>query len=86
MSTSECIPWVPVLFDDRPIFDNLGNPGETCPVCGRFIEEADIDVIIVLEFLELWRGVVCDENKVDLTLGVRWAIFVIEMSPKEIKN
>lgn len=70
--TSECIPRVPVLLYDRPILDNLGKPRETCPVCGRFIIETDIDVVIVLELQEFWRGMVCDENKVDLTLGVGW--------------
>lgn len=67
--TSECIPWAPVLLYDRPVLDNLGKPGETCPVRGRFIKEADVDVIVVLEFLKLRRGIVCDECKVDLTLG-----------------
>lgn len=67
---SGCIPWIPVLLYDSPILDDLGNPGETCPVCGRFIKEADIDVVIVLELPEFGRGIVRDENKVDLTLGV----------------
>jgi hypothetical protein len=72
-----------VLLYDRPILDNLGKPRKACPVCGRFIIETDIDVVIVLELQEFWRGIVCDENKVYLTLGVCWAIFVIKKSPKE---
>ena len=72
-----------MLFYDRPILDDLGKPGETCPVRGRFVKEVDIDMVVVLKFQEFWRGIVCDKNKVDLTLGVCWEIFVILISPKE---
>ena len=84
--TSECIPWAPVLFYDRPILDDLGKPGEACPVRSRFIIEVDIDMIVVLKLQKFWRGIVCDKNKVDLTLGVCWVIFVIEICPKKTKS
>jgi hypothetical protein len=32
------------------------------------MEKAEVDVIIVLNFLEFGRGVVCDEDKVDLSI------------------
>ena len=75
-----------MLLYDRPILDNLGKPRETCPVCGRFIIETDIDMVIVLELQEFWRSIVCDEDKVNLTLGVSWAIFVIKMAAKSPKE
>lgn len=72
-----------MLLYDRPILDNLGKPRETGPVCGRFIIETDIDMVIVLELQEFWGSIVCDEGKVYLTLGVSWVFFVINMSPEE---
>jgi hypothetical protein len=32
------------------------------------MEKAEVDVIIVLNFLELGRPVVCDEDEVDLSI------------------
>jgi hypothetical protein len=32
------------------------------------VEEAEIDVIVILNFLEFGRAVVCEENEIDLSL------------------
>jgi hypothetical protein len=62
------IPRAPLLFDDGPVLDNSSNPRNACPMRGSHVEEAEIYVIIIPNFLELGRAVVWDENEVDLSI------------------
>jgi hypothetical protein len=57
-----------MLFDDGSILDYLGNPGITCPVRRRRIKEANIDMTIILEFLEFRGGVVREKKEVELAI------------------
>lgn len=61
-----CIPRTPILLYDLPILDHFSNPREARPIRSGRVEEADVDVTIVLKLLEFGRGVVRDEDEVDL--------------------
>jgi len=59
------IPRTPILFDDRLLLVHPSNPRNACPMHRRGMEKAEVDVVIILNFLEFGRAVVCDEDEVD---------------------
>ena len=66
-----CIPRAPILLYDIPIVDDFSNPRKARPIRSRRVEEANVDVTIVLKLLEFGRGVVRDEDEIDLGVRVR---------------
>ena len=62
------VPRIPILLYDRSILDYFGNPGITCPMRRRRIEEADIGMTIIFKFLEFRGGVVRNKKEVDLAV------------------
>jgi len=56
----------PVLFDQLLILRHFRYPTITRPVGGRGVTKADIDVVIISDFLELIGNIVCNEDKIQL--------------------
>ena len=48
----------------------LRNPRERSPIRRLLVVEADVDVCVVVELVELVRRAVCDEEEVELRLRV----------------
>lgn len=62
----EYVPRAPILLYDSPILDYSGSPRIARPACGGGIKEANIDMTIILKLHEFGRGVVGDEDEVEL--------------------
>lgn len=54
----------PMLINQIPVLSHSGSTGVGRPVCGGWVTEANIDVRIILDFLELVRHVVRKEREV----------------------
>jgi len=60
------VPRTPILLYDGPILDYSGSPRIARPTRGGSIKEANVDMTIILKLQEFGRGVVRDEDEVDL--------------------
>lgn len=52
-----------MLINQIPVLRHSGPTGVGRPICGGRVTEADINVRIILDFLELVRHVVREEHK-----------------------
>jgi hypothetical protein len=55
-----------MLINQIPILRHSGPTGVGRPICGGRVAKADINVRVILDFLELVRHVVREEHKVQL--------------------
>ena len=67
--------WAPIFLDFLLVMANLRNTREGRPIRRLLVVEADVDVCVVVELVELVRRAVCDEEEVELRLRVRWKSF-----------
>jgi hypothetical protein len=56
---------------DGPILDYSGSSRIACPTGGSSIKEANVDMTIILKLQEFGRGVVGDEDEIDLGVWIR---------------
>jgi hypothetical protein len=63
-----------VFLDQLLILSHLRNPAVACPICARVIAEADVDMIVIVNFVEFSRNVVGDEDESKLRVieGYGW--------------
>jgi hypothetical protein len=70
----EDIPRVPIFLYDRPVLYRPSGPRNARPMGSGCIEEADIDMAVIPDFLEFGRGVVRDKDEVNLDVRVHCVI------------
>ena len=76
----------PVFLDQLLILRHFCNPAVTCPICVGMITETDVNVIVIVNFVEFCRNVVGDEDESKLRVfeGCGWQRWV--KAPLEHKD